>query len=262
MTRRIKRSDAYELQLTIKSESFIRPPRDSQRNWLLNQLMGEFAADLGAADGAARAFVPGADTIASGDRTQAVLADDEIMEDWQIPLMAAMAARVCTPGASVLEVGFGRGVASSLIQKHEVGQHTIIECNDAIVERFHAWRNDRPDRDVRLEHGLWQDRLPSLGTFDAILFHTYPLNEDEFVEQIAQSVTFAEHFFPHAAAHLVQGGAFTYLSFERDSMSRAHQRALFEHFSRIELERFPVDVPPDTRDAWWADEMLLVSAIR
>ena len=37
MTRRIKRKKDFEVSLTLKNDDFIRPPRDAQRNWLLNE---------------------------------------------------------------------------------------------------------------------------------------------------------------------------------------------------------------------------------
>ncbi len=162
---------------------------------------------------------------------------------------------------NVLEIGFGRGVASSMIQERGVRSHTIIECNDSIVRRFEEWRQQYPDADIRLVHGLWQDTLNDLGLFDAIFFHTYPLNEAELVEQIAESTTFADHFFPYAAQHLVAGGVFTYLSNEVDSLSRQHQRLLFRHFRAIEIRIIDsLPIPNDVRDAWWSDSMAAVKA--
>jgi guanidinoacetate N-methyltransferase len=112
-------------------------------------------------------------------------------------------------------------------------------------------------------HGLWQDVLDDLGKFDGIFFHTYPLNESELVEQIGESTTFADHFFPHAAAHLVDGGIFTYLSNEVDSLSRQHQRLLFRHFRSIEIRIVDsLQIPGDVRDAWWSDSMATVKALR
>jgi len=100
------------------------------------------------------------------------------------------------------------------------------------------------------------------GTFDGILFHTYPLSDDEYVERVQRSVTFAAHFFEHAAAHLKPGGRFTYLTMEEDSLSRAHQRLLLEHFASFNISQLTgLDVPEDTRDAHWAKSMVLVEAI-
>ena len=64
-------------------------------------------------------------------------------------------------------------------------------------------------------------------------------------------------------AHLVEGGAFTYLSNEIDSLGRPHQRALFRHFRSIEVARIEsLDLPQDVRDAWWSDSMVVVKAVK
>ncbi len=263
MTRRLKRLRDFDVTLQIKRDDFIRPPRDSQRNWLLNNATTEFAENLTELDRLAASFVPGVGSLTTADRTQSTLSDAEIMEDWQIPLMQAMADIVTESSGHILEIGFGRGIASTMIQAGGVSAHTIIECNDSIVKRFHEWRNDFPQREINLEHGLWQDVLDDLGKFDGIFFHTYPLDESEFLEQIAASTTFADHFFSHAARHLVDGGIFTYLSNEIDSLSRTHQRHLFQYFSSIKLSVVEsLSLPDDIRDAWWADSMVVVKAVR
>lgn len=263
MTRRLVRQRDYDITLEIKSDAFIRPPSDTQRNWLLNRAVHEFSQNLAALDRLAADFVPGAEGVGRHDRSQADLTDVEIMEDWQIPIMKAMAQRVAASSGKVLEIGFGRGVASSFIQEEGVESHTIIECNNHVIRRFHDWKRAYPESDIRLVAGLWQDKLPALDRFDGIFFHTYPLNEEEFLEQIAESETFAEHFFPHAAKHLVDGGVFTYLSNEIDSLSREHQRALFRHFRTIEIARVEkLALPSDVTDAWWADSMVVVKAVK
>lgn len=86
--------------------------------------------DLEALHGVAGRFVPGIDFNAIGERTQGDLSDDQIMEDWLIPLMQAMAAEEPATHGDVLEIGFGRGVSSDFIQAGGVKSHTIVECND------------------------------------------------------------------------------------------------------------------------------------
>ncbi len=82
------------------------------------------------------------------------------------------------------------------------------------------------------------------------------------MELLARSVTFAAHFFPAAAEHLRPGGVFTYLTGEIDSLSRAHQRLLLERFSSFRVQRVALRVPDDVRDAWWADSMAVVEAVK
>lgn len=260
--RKLKRTHAYELTLEIRDDGFIRPPRDAQRNWLLNRFLREACEDLQTLDTIASRFVAGRLSHLPADRRAAELSDEEIMEDWQLPLMEAMATIAARAGGDVLEIGFGRGVSAGLMQRLGVRSHTIVECNPHVLDRFERWRETLPDRDIRVVPGLWQDVIGALGEFDAVFFHTYALDEDEAIELLSNSVTLAAGFFPTAAAHLRQGGVFTYLSNEIDSLSRAHQRLLFEHFSALRLQRVPLAVPPDVHDAWWADCMVVVEAVK
>lgn len=179
MTRRFKRLRDFDILLQIKNDNFIRPPREAQRNWLLNKGLNEFADDLMNLDEVANQFVPSSEGMTHHDRSQAVLDDQAIMEDWQIPIMKAMANVVTETHGDVLEVGFGRGVSATYIQESSVKSHTIIECNDSIVKRFHEWKRGYSDSDIRLIHGKWQDVLDQLDTYDGVFFHTYPLDEEE-----------------------------------------------------------------------------------
>ena len=260
--RKLKRTQAYELSLEVRDDAFIRPPHDAQRNWLLNRFLREAGEDLQALDAAARRFVPGARRDRPADMRNAELSDEEIMEDWQLPLMEAMATIAARSGGDVLEIGFGRGISAGLIQRAGVRSHTIVECNPHVLSRFGPWREAFPDRAIRIVPGLWQEVMDSLGDFDAVFFHTYALDEDEAADLLSSGVTFAAGFFPVAAAHLRAGGVFTYLTNEIDSLSRAHQRLLFEHFSAFRLERVPLTLPRDVRDAWWADSMVVVEAVK
>ncbi len=263
MTRRIKRLPQFEVTLEILDGTFIAPPRPAQRNWLLNRAMNEFAADLVALDGLAADFVAGSDTVPTADRSQAELDDQDIMEDWQIPIMTAMAAAAGAARGDVLEVGFGRGVSADLLQQAGIRSHTIVECNDAIVRRMEAWKAGYPERDIRLVHARWQDAADQLEAYDAVFFHTYPLTEDEYIDHVVNSTTFAEHFFPTAAAHLREGGVFTYLTNEIDSFSRAHQRLVFRYFRSLTLSLVTgLQLPADLKDAWWADSMVVIRAVK
>jgi guanidinoacetate N-methyltransferase len=263
MTRQIRRQEQFELTLEILNSDFIRPPRDAQRRWLLNRAMSEFIWDLEHLHRAAATMVPGSEGTLARDRTHGALADAEIMEDWQIPVMEAMARIAGRAGGDVLEVGFGRGVSADMIQRHAIRSHTIVECNDTVIERFHQWRAGYAERDIRLIAGRWQDTVAQFGAYDAVFFHTYPLNEEELLAYVSRSVTFAEHFFATAASHLREGGVFTYLTNEIDSLSRAHQRLLFQHFRRVELEVVgPLEIARDSRDDLWGASMVVVAATR
>ena len=263
---RFQRFPEFEVSLEIKSPRFIQPPRETQRNWLLNRALKEFSDDLKGLDRVAKRFVRGTDYEVESlvsDRTQATLDAQQIMEDWHAPLMRAMARAVTETHGDILEIGFGRGISAGFLQECGVRSHTIIECNDFVIGNFfEPWKVCRRGRDIRLVRGKWQEVLDRLQTYDGIFFQTYPLNEKEFVEYLSKSVTFAEHFFPTAARLLKPGGVFTYLSHEIDSLSREHQRILFQHFSSIALSVERLKLPDDCKDLWWADSMVVVKAVK
>ncbi len=260
--RRLKRTSQLEVSLTINDEQFIKPPNDYQRSALINRAIKEFVDDLHILNEQAANFVSGETVNVLSDRVQKKLADEEIMEDWQIPLMEKMAEVVTEAHGEVLEIGFGLGISASMLQKQGIKSHTIIECNDYVVEKYHQWKTNYPNQQIELVHGLWQDTIDSLGKYDGIFFHTYPLNEEEYMKYVNGRVTFAEHFFATAAAHLNEGGVFTYFTNEIATMGRAHQQALFAHFSTISLQVVPLTMPIDVKDTWWADSMIVIKAIK
>jgi amino acid adenylation domain-containing protein len=258
-----------EVQFRLEMEldpTFIAPPRPAQRAWLLRKVMNELAEDLKALHQHASQFVSGQERIATEDfETQALskVSDHAIMEDWQIPIMRSMAGIVGRHGGDVLEIGFGRGISADFIQDYEVNSHTIVESETGVVEQyFRPWRKKHGNADVELRISKWQDCEFSPESFDGILFHAYPLDETEFLEHIVQSVTYAEHAIPAMAGLLRKDGRFTYLTNEIDSLSRTHQRLLFRHFSQIRTEIIDIDVPDDTKDAWWAPQMVIIECVR
>ncbi|WP_340106993.1 class I SAM-dependent methyltransferase [Rhodohalobacter sp. 8-1] len=265
--KRLKRTEAYDVSLDIKDDHFINPPKETQRNAVVNRALKEFCADLNALNEQSKNFVPGEtsanDFVGFTDREQALLSDQEIMEDWQIPLMEAMAKAITRGGGDILEVGFGRGVSADMIQKYSIDSHTIIECNDNVIdEYFNSWKATYTDKDIRLVHGLWQDTIDDLGRYDGILFHTYPLNEDEYMEYVNASITFAEHFFSYASEHLKPGGSFTYFSNEIQSLSREHQHLLLKYFSSFNVSVVSLKIPQNVKDTWWADSMVVIEAVK
>jgi guanidinoacetate N-methyltransferase len=184
------------------------------------------------------------------------------MEDWQIPIMAAMAQVVTETKGQVLEVGFGRGISAGFIQQHQPRSHTIIECDARVIEDFKEWKKQYPGRDIRLIEGKWQDVTDQLGDYDGIFFHTSTSTEEEFIEHVLQSVTYAEHFFPTAAELLRKGGVFSYLTLEIDSFSRTHQRRILNYFDSLTLSVQKLTLPEDCQDMWWADSMVVVKAVK
>jgi len=219
--------------------------------------------------GSARPLIQGEGWGASEaryDGSQLQIQGQQVMQDWESPLMEEMARVVTAGGGDVLEVGFGMGISATFIQEHgrERGlrSHTIIECNAEVIAQFERWRARYPDRDIRLIPGRWQEAAGRLGTYDGVFFDTYHNDEKEFVDHILDEVTFAEHFFPTAAACLRPGGVFTYYSNEIDTFSRRHQRRVLELFSSLTLTVVRGLRPPPGCNYWWADSMVVARAVK
>jgi amino acid adenylation domain-containing protein len=272
-----RRSPRYELTLALPDDRFVAAPAANQRSWVLNQLLDEAAADLEYLDRQVRSFVTGSErplipgeswgaSQARYDGSQLQIHGQQVMQDWESPLMDEMARVVTEGGGDILEVGFGMGISATFIQEHGgksgIRSHTIIECNEAVMAQFERWRANYPDRDIRLIPGRWQEVSGRLGVYDGVFFDTYHNDEKEFVDHILDEVTFAQHFFPTAAACLRPGGIFTYYSNEIDTFSRRHQRRILEHFHSLTLSVVRGLKPPPDCNYWWADSMVVARAVK
>jgi len=262
--KKIKRSKSFEVVVSIHDDNFIRPPKDAQRNAVVNRALKEFVGNLEILNAQTKDFVPGATAHThSTDRQQKVMEAQEIMEDWQIPLMQEMAKAIAENGGDILEIGFGRGISADMILEFPIDTYTAIECNNAVINTyFKAFKEKHANKKIRLVSGLWQDTIDTLDVFDGILFHTYPLNDDEYMQYVNGSVTFAEHFFSQAVKHLKPSGAFTYFSNEIDSLSREHQQSLLNHFSSFTVKTISLKMPEDVKDTWWANSIVVIKAIK
>lgn len=267
-----RRSPEFDLVLDLKSGEFIPTPLLAQRNWVISRALDECADDLRALNQLTRRFVAGSGrSEIAGDLTFAepvngegdlLMEGQQVMQEWQRPLMRELAQSVTEGRGDVLEIGFGVGISANFIQERGVRSHIIIESNRKVVEAARRWREGFPHKRIRIIHAKWQDVVDDLESFDGILFDTFPMTEEEFRRHVLGDVTFAEHFFPYAAQHLNRGGVFTYYSNEIDSLSRRHQRILLNSFSSFRVGVVRDLQPAADSQNWWADSMAVVRAYK
>ena len=267
-------AEDFDVAVEITDVEFIPSPfgEGGLREALLRKVEEELRDDLVSLDKLTRNFVPGSErdyidqdwqtSDAIYDGSQLLIEDQQVMQDWQHPLMRKLAEIAASSRGHVLEIGFGMGISSTYMLEMGIKAYTVIECNQQVIDHFDQWKKRFPGVDIQLIPGKWQEVIDDLGMFDAILFDTYPQDEEEFVKYVVNSVTFAEHFFPTAASHLKKGGIFTYYTNEIDSFSRRHQRALMDYFNRVSMEVVRGLEPPADCKNWWADSMAAIKAIK
>lgn len=264
MTTRISRTKDFTLTLEVSNGEFLSAPRDGQRNWILNRVLKEASEQLYYCDSRVSSMVPGqAPVIDFETRREGDPEPDEIMEDWQIPVMRKMSEIVGQGGGSILEIGFGRGISADFIQSHKPSKHTIVECNAAICRSAREWIKENSGKNIKLYEDKWQNVVSDLDTYDGVLFHTYPMDENDHLQNVGRSSNFAEHFFEAASKLLNKNGHLSYLTLESDSLGRGHQRSLFDHFDSFTLSKLAnLDIPGNTQDALWIPELVIVDVCK
>jgi amino acid adenylation domain-containing protein len=269
---KVRRYKDFDLTLNIYNDEFITPPRISQRNWMLRRALDEFADDLTHLDEIAKTMVPGSarprlnqewsGSEAYYDGSQLIIQGQQVMQDWESPLMRAMAKVVTESHGDVLELGFGMGISATHIQEFGVRSYTVVEANDKVAEYFEKWKTNYPGRDINLIHGRWHDVADRLGTYDGIFFDTVPNFEEEYMREVIDNVVMAEDIFPLASRCLRDGGVFTWYTNEVDSFSRRHQRLVLKYFSSFSLSVVRSLRPPEDCHYWQSDSMVVVKAVK
>lgn len=119
----------------------------------------------------------------------------EILQEWERLYTEAL-IKTLNPVGDVLEIGFRNGLSTKSIHNFNPKSLTIIESNPDIFNDAKAWANQK--KNARIIQGNWETALPSLATFDAILFNDFTFENDMamvnflFPEEILQASTEAK----------------------------------------------------------------------
>ncbi len=177
-----------------------------------------------------------------------------VMEWWEESYMAKLAEVACQNGGSILEVGFGLGISASKIQSHDIKKHVIIEANYNVFNKLLDFAKNAQHQVIAIQ-GFWENCINHLspGSFDGILFDTYPLSKEEIHKNHFP-------FFEHAYRLLKVGGVLTYYSDEKESFSHDHIQKLHSAgFSKIECKVSQLETPDSCQ--YWKDKTMIVPII-
>lgn len=181
-----------------------------------------------------------------------VIAGHSIMESWETPYMKMLASIVTRNGGTILEVGYGLGLACNFIEKNSrVRSHSIVEFHPDVMEKCRG----NGFKKINLLEGFWEDILPKLESesFDGILFDIYPLDKEENKNSYFP-------YFEEAYRLLKEGGVLTYYSDECRNFSKLHLKKLKEAgFTKIEFKICKVN--PTKECNYWDKKTILAPII-
>lgn len=161
----------------------------------------------------------------------------EVMQDWERPVMKALAEEAARSRGHVLEVGFGMGISATYLVNAGCSKYTVIEPHPDVLQALRSWA-DRQTIPVEIIEGFWEDRIDDLGVFDGILFDVFPTVESEYHQK--QSIPFT----PKASEHLKPGGVFTFYSGYAETLPPEHVALLERHFSSVRFYQVDGLEPP------------------
>ena len=180
-----------------------------------------------------------------------------VMERWQTVYMRVLAEIVARNGGSILEIGYGLGLAARFVQKNgDVKNHVIIECHPDVIRKCkEIHKKEIESEKIKLYEDFWENitfQFPS-ESFDGILFDTYPLSEKE----IRKNHFF---FFDEAYRLLRKRGVLTYYSDEYERLSEEHMSKLRKAGFK-NIDRKIVKVKPPKECSYWRMDTILAPVI-
>lgn len=127
----------------------------------------------------------------------------EVMGDWEIPMMKKHVDILNVEGKDVLEIGFGMGISPTFFVDSKPKSYTIVECHPMIIEKIHEWKLKYPDVDIKVIEGEWFEKKDELKTYDCIFYDIF----DDWYEQ---------EFYDSVDSFLNEKGKFTFFNLSRD----------------------------------------------
>ena len=109
----------------------------------------------------------------------------QVMMEWEKPYMEESIKQL-NPFGKVLEIGFGLGYSATKICSFtNVTEYNVIECTPIVWDKFKEFKSKqqiiRPELNVNLIKGRWEDVLQTTGIYDCIYFDDYILSSTQVI---------------------------------------------------------------------------------
>jgi hypothetical protein len=109
----------------------------------------------------------------------------QVMMEWEKPYMEESIKQL-NPFGKVLEIGFGLGyTATKICGFTNVTEYNVIECTPIVWDKFEEFKSDqqllRPELNVNLIKGRWEDVLQTTGIYECIYFDDYILSCNQVI---------------------------------------------------------------------------------
>jgi len=184
-----------------------------------------------------------------------LIGGSEIMQDWERPLMRALAEEAASSGGHILEVGFGMGISANFLIQAGCSRYTVIEPHKAVLDQFRKWAQGQPVP-VEAVEGFWEDVIDGLGLFDGILFDTYPVSSSDRERKAYLP------FIQKASEHLKPGGVFTFYTGYAETLPPEHMDLLKRFFSQLRTYHVDGLKPPRSCQYWHESRMVVPVCVK
>ena len=105
-----------------------------------------------------------------------------VMERWETPMLQRQIDLLDVKDKDVLEIGYGMGITSEMIQKAGPKSHTIIECHPQVIN--YAKTTFPYINNVNLIGDFWQNVIMGIGKFDRIFYDPHLDDYDAFFQLV------------------------------------------------------------------------------
>lgn len=173
----------------------------------------------------------------------------QVMQYWELPIMRQLALFATRGKGRVLEIGFGLGISANYVMQCGCSEYVIVEAHPEVAAKARDWAQQQSTR-VTVVEEFWQNIINTLGSFDGVIFDTYPMRDDERSKNHYP-------FIPIAKTLLNKEGVVTYYSDETREFRQDHLRLILDNFDCVELCCVNNLIVPDSCEYWKHDHMVV-----